>query len=147
MGFVSRIAPAVYPVALIKVNEETGEPVRGEDGLCIRCKPFEPGMFVGKIIKNDPIRDFHGYADPSATKKKMAVDVFSRGDAAFLSGDILVMDELGYLFFKDRTGKLNNFVYTFSIHIIDRVMFFCFFQAIHSVGEVRTFPHLKSRLL
>jgi len=104
VGFVSRIAPAVYPVALIKVNEDTGEPIRDENGLCIRCQPFEPGMFVGKIIKNDPIRDFHGYADASATKKKMAVDVFSRGDAAFLSGDILVMDELGYLFFKDRTG-------------------------------------------
>lgn len=61
-------------------------------------------MFVGMIMKNHPIRDFHGYADPNATKKKVAVDVFKRGDAAFLSGDILVMDELGYLFFKDRTG-------------------------------------------
>ena len=55
VGFVSRIAPAVYPVALIKVNEETGEPVRDANGLCIRCQPFEPGMFVGKIIKNDPM--------------------------------------------------------------------------------------------
>lgn len=44
VGFVSLIAPAVYPVALIKVNEETGEPIRGDDGLCIRCKPFEPGL-------------------------------------------------------------------------------------------------------
>lgn len=104
VGFVSMIAPSVYPVALIKVNEETGEPIRGEDGLCIRCKPGEPGMFVGMILRNHPIRDFHGYADPNATKKKVAVDVFKRGDAAFLSGDILEMDELGYLFFKDRTG-------------------------------------------
>jgi solute carrier family 27 (fatty acid transporter), member 1/4 len=30
--------------------------------------------------------------------------VFKRGDAAFLSGDILEMDELGYLYFRDRTG-------------------------------------------
>lgn len=59
---------------------------------------------LGMILKNHPIRDFHGYADPNATKKKVAVDVFKRGDAAFLSGDILEMDELGYLFFKDRTG-------------------------------------------
>lgn len=103
VGFVSMIAPSVYPVALIKVTED-GEPIRGEDGLCIRCKPGEPGMFVGMILKNHPIRDFHGYADPNATKKKVAVDVFKRGDAAFLSGDILEMDELGYLFFKDRTG-------------------------------------------
>jgi len=31
-------------------------------------------------------------------------DVLRRGDAAFLSGDILEMDDLGYLYFKDRTG-------------------------------------------
>jgi len=61
-------------------------------------------MFVGKIVNNDPVRDFHGYADKSATKKKVAYDVFKRGDAVFLSGDILVMDDCGYLFFLDRTG-------------------------------------------
>jgi len=104
VGFVSLIAPSVYPVALIKVDEDSGEPIRGKDGLCIRCQPGEPGMFVGKILANHPIRDFHGYADPTATSKKVARDVFSRGDAVFLSGDILVMDELGFLFFKDRTG-------------------------------------------
>ena len=27
-----------------------------------------------------------------------------RGDQAFVSGDILYMDQLGYVFFKDRTG-------------------------------------------
>jgi len=105
VGFVSLIAPAVYPVGLIKVTEEDDPvPIRGPNGLCIPCKPGEPGMFVGKIVNNDPVRDFHGYADKSATKKKVAYDVFKRGDAAFLSGDILVMDELGYLFFLDRTG-------------------------------------------
>ena len=104
VGFVSLIAPSVYPVALIKVDRDTGEPIRGPDGLCIRCKPLEPGMFVGMIAKNHPIRDFHGYADQKATSKKVAQNVFRHGDAAFLSGDILEMDELGYLFFKDRTG-------------------------------------------
>jgi solute carrier family 27 (fatty acid transporter), member 1/4 len=39
VGFVPRYAGLVYPVALIKCNEETGEPTRGPDGLCIRCKP------------------------------------------------------------------------------------------------------------
>lgn len=30
--------------------------------------------------------------------------MFQRGDSAFISGDILVSDEFGNLFFKDRTG-------------------------------------------
>lgn len=34
----------------------------------------------------------------------MVRDVFRKGDAAFVSGDILVADEFGYLFFRDRTG-------------------------------------------
>lgn len=30
--------------------------------------------------------------------------MFRTGDAAFVTGDILVADELGYLYFRDRTG-------------------------------------------
>ncbi|XP_047478950.1 LOW QUALITY PROTEIN: long-chain fatty acid transport protein 4-like [Penaeus chinensis] len=104
VGFVSVLFPSVYPVALLKVDQDTGEILRGPDGLCIRCQPGEAGEFVGKIVRGDPVRDFHGYADETASKKKVVKDVFRKGDAAFLSGDILVMDEEGYLYFKDRTG-------------------------------------------
>jgi solute carrier family 27 fatty acid transporter 1/4 len=34
----------------------------------------------------------------------VARDVFSRGDSAFLTGDVLVTDEYGYMYFRDRTG-------------------------------------------
>ena len=50
VGFTSVLLPFVYPVSLIRVDEE-GEPVRGENGLCIKCEPGEPGEFVGKIVK------------------------------------------------------------------------------------------------
>lgn len=39
VGFVPLCAGSLYPVALLRVDEETGEPMRGSDGLCIRCKP------------------------------------------------------------------------------------------------------------
>lgn len=42
--------------------------------------------------------------DKSASEKKIVRDIFKKGDAAFLSGDLLVADERGNLFFKDRTG-------------------------------------------
>ena len=34
IGFISRIIPAVYPIAIIKVDEDTGEPIRDARGLC-----------------------------------------------------------------------------------------------------------------
>ncbi|XP_064107714.1 long-chain fatty acid transport protein 1-like isoform X1 [Macrobrachium nipponense] len=104
VGFVSVLFPKVYPVALLKIDEETKEIVRDANGLCVKCQPGEAGEFIGKIVKNDPVRDFHGYADEKATAKKIVRDVFVKGDCAFLSGDILVMDYEGYLYFKDRTG-------------------------------------------
>ena len=59
---------------------------------------------MGKIVRNHPVRDFHGYADESSTRKKLLENVFSKGDLFFRSGDILVMDDLGWLYFKDRSG-------------------------------------------
>ncbi|XP_033333788.2 fatty acid transport protein 3 [Megalopta genalis] len=104
VGFVPLCAGSLYPVALLKVDEETGEPVRGPDGLCVRCKPGEPGIFVGKINPKKVLNDFCGYADKKASEQKILRDVFRKGDRVFNSGDILVMDELGYFYFKDRTG-------------------------------------------
>ncbi|XP_043252621.1 long-chain fatty acid transport protein 4 [Colletes gigas] len=104
VGFVPLCAGSIYPVGLLKVDEETGEPVRGPDGLCIRCKPGEPGVFVGKINPKKIVNDFSGYADSKASEQKILRDVFRKGDRAFNSGDILVMDEFGYFYFKDRTG-------------------------------------------
>ncbi|XP_076175275.1 fatty acid transport protein 3 [Ptiloglossa arizonensis] len=104
VGFVPLCAGSLYPVGLLKVDEETGEPVRGPDGLCIRCKPGEPGIFVGRIDPKKVVNDFSGYADRNASEQKILRDVFRKGDRAFNSGDILVMDEFGYFYFKDRTG-------------------------------------------
>ncbi|CAJ0968260.1 unnamed protein product, partial [Ranitomeya imitator] len=103
-GFNSRILPFVYPIRLMKVNEETMELIRTPEGLCIPCQPGEPGQLVGRIIQSDPLRRFDGYVNQSATNKKIANNVFKLGDTAYLSGDVLVMDELGYMYFRDRTG-------------------------------------------
>ncbi|XP_037825992.1 long-chain fatty acid transport protein 4-like [Lucilia sericata] len=104
IGFVSRILPQIYPISIIRADPDTGEPIRGPDGLCQLCKPNEPGVFIGKIIKGNPSREFLGYVDEKASAKKVVCDVFKKGDMAFLSGDLLVADEKGYLYFKDRTG-------------------------------------------
>lgn len=104
VGFISRIIPSVYPISIIKVDPETGEPIRNSKGLCMTCKPNEPGVFIGKIIPDNPSRAFLGYVDQEASKKKVVYNVFKEGDSAFISGDILIADKFGNLFFKDRTG-------------------------------------------
>ncbi|KAM8824537.1 long-chain fatty acid transport protein 1a [Synchiropus picturatus] len=103
-GFNSRILPNVYPIRLVKVDEDRMELVRDSQGLCIPCQPGEPGLLVGRINQQDPLRRFDGYANQDATKKKIAHNVFKKNDSAYLSGDVLVMDELGYMYFRDRGG-------------------------------------------
>ena len=47
VGFTSMIAPFVYPVTLIKVNRDTNEIIRDENGVCVRAKPGEyTGLFL-----------------------------------------------------------------------------------------------------
>uniref|UniRef100_A0A3B3BHD0 long-chain-fatty-acid--CoA ligase n=1 Tax=Oryzias melastigma TaxID=30732 RepID=A0A3B3BHD0_ORYME len=103
-GFNSRILPYVYPIRLVRVNEETMELLRDSRGLCVPCRPGEPGLLVGRIDQKDPLRRFDGYANQDATKKKIAHNVFKKNDCAYISGDVLVMDELGYMYFRDRSG-------------------------------------------
>lgn len=103
-SFPTFIPLSWLPLQLIKYDEVVGEPVRDKNGFCIRCKFGEPGMCVGHISTIDPSRSFEGYVDTKETNKKILKNVFKEGDAYFLSGDILVMDEYRYLYFRDRTG-------------------------------------------
>ncbi|XP_073323630.1 long-chain fatty acid transport protein 1-like [Pagrus major] len=103
-GFNSRILPSFYPIRLVRMQEENGELLRDSKGLCIPCQPGEPGMLVGRINHTDPLRRFDGYVDQDSTNKKIVHNVFKMGDSAYVSGDVLVMDEYGYIYFRDRSG-------------------------------------------
>ena len=52
VGFTSVLLPFVYPVSLIRVDEE-GEPLRADSGLCVACRPGEHGEFIGKIVMGE----------------------------------------------------------------------------------------------
>ncbi|XP_066249339.1 long-chain fatty acid transport protein 4-like isoform X1 [Euwallacea similis] len=104
VGFVPRYASLVIPVILLKCDEDSGEPIRDDDGFCIRCVPNEPGILVGKIDQKHARTEFAGYVDKQATEKKLLRNVFKPNDLYFNTGDVLVQDEFGYFYFKDRTG-------------------------------------------
>lgn len=57
---------------------------------------------MGKITKRAP---FTGYANNAQqTEKKRLADVFEKGDLYFNTGDLLRMDEEGFIYFQDRIG-------------------------------------------
>ncbi|VDK49070.1 unnamed protein product [Anisakis simplex] len=101
---ISPLTKRIHPVRLVRVDDVTGDVIRGEDGLCIPCRPGETGAMLSTIRKNNLLLKFEGYLNKGETNKKVIYDVFRKGDSAFVSGDILHWDKLGYLYFKDRTG-------------------------------------------
>lgn len=56
------------------------------------------------LYTGDPSWRFDGYLNPVETLKKIGHDVLRKGDTTFLSGDLVVRDEYGYIYFHDRTG-------------------------------------------
>jgi solute carrier family 27 fatty acid transporter 1/4 len=91
------------PNVLLKIDPVTGDIVRDSNGLCSHCPPGEPGLLVG-LIMNIGLQRFSGYHNESETNKKILRDVFKKGDSYFNTGDLLMMDEEGYVYFCDRTG-------------------------------------------
>ena len=61
-------------------------------------------MVNDSLLLDDPLRKFDGYLSEQSTSKRIVHDVFTHGDSAFLSGDVLYQDKYGYFYFHDRTG-------------------------------------------
>lgn len=103
IGFTSRLVEFIKDQYFIKVDNQSGEPIRNEDGFCTKCGPNEPGELVGRITQNK-FSGFDGYLQKEATQKKYLANVFQKDDLYFRTGDILMYDEEGYVYFVDRTG-------------------------------------------
>ena len=95
-----------FPVTLVKVDGETDEPARNEQGFCIRCAPNEVGEAIGQLLKapSNVGNRFEGYTSKEASEKKTLPNVFEPGDAWFRTGDLMRTDEKGYFYFVDRIG-------------------------------------------
>jgi fatty-acyl-CoA synthase len=108
LGAIGRIPPYLqsqFNVQLVAFDAETEEPIRGSDGFCRRTRDDEVGEAIGRISNSDPRFKFDGYAGADeATRKKVLVDVFARGDRWFRTGDLMKRDGEGYFYFVDRVG-------------------------------------------
>ena len=108
-GAIGRIPPFLAhrsPVALVKFDFTTEQPVRGADGHCLQCATNEVGEALG-MIEVQPSQlatRFEGYADREETERKILRNVFLTGDAWFRTGDLMAIDLSGFFYFVDRIG-------------------------------------------
>ena len=105
-GAIGRVPPFLnhrFPIALIKCDLATGEPLRDEHGFCQRAAADEPGEAIGRI-QNTGESQFDGYTDAAASGAKVLHDVFAPGDRWFRTGDLMRKDRAGYYYFADRLG-------------------------------------------
>jgi fatty-acyl-CoA synthase len=105
MGSVGRVPPFLvhrYPIALLRLDPVSEQPLRGADGLCMKCRSGEHGELIGRI-DGTSLR-FDGYTDAPATEARYVQDVLSKGDRWFRAGDLMKQDAAGYYYFIDRLG-------------------------------------------
>lgn len=91
----------VSPHKLVKVDQETEEPIRDDNGRLIEVKTGEPGLLLGEINSDAP---FDGYSDKSKNESKIIRHAFKDGDQYFNTGDLLKNVGCKQLQFCDRTG-------------------------------------------
>ncbi len=107
-GAIGRIPPLLahrFPASLVKLDPDSGAPLRNDEGFCIACARGEAGEAIGRIGKADEGGGrFEGYTDAGETEKKILRDVFAKGDAWFRTGDLMRLDDKGFFHFVDRIG-------------------------------------------
>lgn len=107
-GAIGRVPPLLahrFPAGLVKLDPDSGAPLRNAEGFCIACARGEAGEAIGRIGTADEGGGrFEGYTDASETEKKILRDVFAKGDSWFRTGDLMLLDEKGFFHFVDRIG-------------------------------------------
>jgi solute carrier family 27 fatty acid transporter 1/4 len=88
----------------------TGLPLRNpSNGLCVPCTPNESGLLACQILSFDRggPKAFKPYVvgrgdskEEDAAKKKLLHDVWKKGDTVFSTGDVMMADKHGWMFFQ-----------------------------------------------
>lgn len=107
-GAIGRVPPLLahrFPAGLVKLDPDSGAPLRNEEGFCVACARGEAGEAIGRMGTADEGGGrFEGYTDAGETEKKILRDVFAKGDAWFRTGDLMRLDDKGFFHFVDRIG-------------------------------------------
>jgi len=104
IGSIGRVPFGLVRTLLAQYDPVRQDYVRDDRGLVQVVESGQPGMLLVEISAHNPLSAFDGYTDSQATERKILRDVQRRGDAWFVSGDLLREDADGDFWFVDRVG-------------------------------------------
>ncbi|XP_027949171.1 bile acyl-CoA synthetase [Eumetopias jubatus] len=102
LGKISCLLRMLSPFELVQFDTEAEEPVRDNQGFCVPVGPGEAGLLLSQVLSHQPFVGYRGARELS--ERKLVRNVRRRGDVYFNTGDVLTMDEEGFLYFRDRLG-------------------------------------------
>ncbi|XP_041088098.1 long-chain fatty acid transport protein 6-like [Polyodon spathula] len=98
-GFFNK---CIIPFDFVKYDIQKAEPVRSDQGYCVKIKKGETGLLIAPVTSMNP---FLGYAgNKELSEKKLLRNVFVKGDVFFNTGDFMMQDRDDFVYFRDRTG-------------------------------------------
>ncbi|XP_059940057.1 long-chain fatty acid transport protein 5 isoform X1 [Mesoplodon densirostris] len=101
-GKTSCFLRMLFPFELVQYSMETEEPVRDSWGLCVPARPGQAGLLLTQVLRHQP---FLGYRGPREhTERKLVKNVRRPNDLYYNTGDVLALDDEGFLYFRDRLG-------------------------------------------
>lgn len=108
-GSIGRVPPYLahrFSPTLVKVDPESGEPIRNAEGFCVEAGVNEPGEALARarMETSQAGGRYEGYTDESATERKLLRNAFKPEDSWVRSGDLMRKDEQGFFYFVDRLG-------------------------------------------
>ncbi len=99
-GMLGKItSPSVH--AVVKINQDTSEFIKNENGFLLQCKPGETGMLLVAISENS---NYLGYKDKNQTEKRIIRNAFENDIIYLNTGDLINLHENNWVSFADRAG-------------------------------------------
>ncbi|NXA92041.1 S27A6 protein, partial [Melanocharis versteri] len=102
VGRASIFSEFLHSFELLKYDVWKQEVIKDKNGRCKKAPRGKPGLLVVQVTEDAPFAGYVG--NKQASEKKLMHNMFVEGDVYLDTGDLLAMNEDGFLYFTDRVG-------------------------------------------